>query len=451
MGFIKSDQRFWWRGGVVPYIIDDDDFPVGHDRNQIEKAIAAWNDNSFMRLIERSDQLDYLVFIRHPTSCKTRVGRQGGPQKVRCFIDAGNSSAFTAGNVMHELGHSFGFFHEHQRPGRDTRVHVDGSLEEDVNFKMLEDENPITDYDCGSIMHYPAVTDSLSLVFGQCPGGIGQRIRPSSLDSNTVRMMLDPYPGPAVSSGTWGSIGVGHELFYLSNGKVLDWDSTTGDCRVWNVDFNSANDPLPTLHSEGSLNRRSGQRLVRLGSSSSDGGERILDWIPSTGEYRLWSLRAGEAPLFSGPISSGSWSSIRSGHELVYLGEYLVLDWEPATGDYRTWNFDVQSTGDPFPGPPVHEGNWSTIRTGHQLLGLEDRKVLDWVPNTGDFRIWNFDPLATDPLPGRSLVDSNWLGIRTGHRLVQLDFAHLLDWEPASGNFNLWKFDRSRLLPTLLS
>ena len=56
------------------------------------------------------------------TSCASRVGRGGdkaqkltiGSKALRCKI----------GNIIHELGHAVGFFHEHSRPDRNKYVRV---------------------------------------------------------------------------------------------------------------------------------------------------------------------------------------------------------------------------------------------------------------------------------------------------------------------------------------
>ncbi|MFG6098933.1 hypothetical protein SPB21_27045 [Leptothoe sp. ISB3NOV94-8A] len=32
-----------------------------------------------------------------------------------------------------------------------------------------------------------------------------------------------------------------------------------------------------------------------------------------------------------------------------------------------------------------------------------NRYVLDWVPDTGGYRLWDFDPTSRDPLPGSAV------------------------------------------------
>jgi hypothetical protein len=63
------------------------------------------------------------------------------------------------------------------------------------------------------------------------------------------------------------------------------------------------------------------------------------------------------------------------------------------------------ATGDPFPAPALTEGAWEMTGLGHQLISIGQDTVLDWVPDTGDYRTWKVDRSAAggaDPLPARS-------------------------------------------------
>lgn len=55
--------------------------------------------------------------------CSSYVGRIGGRQT----ISVGNSDGSITckhGNIVHEIAHSLGFFHEHSRPDRDSYVSI---------------------------------------------------------------------------------------------------------------------------------------------------------------------------------------------------------------------------------------------------------------------------------------------------------------------------------------
>src|SRR5437868_2448428 len=100
---------------------------------------------------------------------------------------------------------------------------------------------------------------------------------------------------------------------------------------------------------------------------------------------------------------------------------------------------------DPFPRSQT-EGKWETIRSGHELVFLGGDRMLDWKPDTGEFRLWAFDANVSpnsDPLPGRAICEGKWSSISRGHELIYLFKDALLDWEPSSGKFRVWRFDRN--------
>ena len=150
----------------------------------------------------------------------------------------------------------------------------------------------------------------------------------------------------------------------------------------------------------------------------------------------------GRDPLASPPIVQGTWASIRVGHELVSLGPGSVLDWVPSTSDFRVWKYDRQSSsGDPLPSPPLQKGKWRTIGTGHQLIYLDGNQILDWIPDSGQYRIFHFKSNQPDPLPGPPKLNSKWSTIIQGHVLLYCGQDMVLDWEPGNGNYRVWMFD----------
>ena len=55
--------------------------------------------------------------------CSSYVGRIGGRQTISVG-NADGSIICRHGNIVHEIAHSVGFFHEHSRPDRDDYVNV---------------------------------------------------------------------------------------------------------------------------------------------------------------------------------------------------------------------------------------------------------------------------------------------------------------------------------------
>ncbi len=102
-----------------------------------------------------------MLLLTCKCSCKSYVGKQGGPQDVY-IADKCNST----GHAIHELGHAIGLWHEHSRPDRDQFIqyheeNVFNKLDR-INFRVINNnqfkEMPFVRYDIQSIMHYSAYT-----------------------------------------------------------------------------------------------------------------------------------------------------------------------------------------------------------------------------------------------------------------------------------------------------
>ena len=86
--------------------------------------------------------------------CASYVGMQGGPQLL--FVGVCNSKAA----LLHELGHTIGFFHEHSRLDRDNYIRI---MYQNIHprYEIYFAKHAPTDidslgvpYDYDSIMHY---------------------------------------------------------------------------------------------------------------------------------------------------------------------------------------------------------------------------------------------------------------------------------------------------------
>lgn len=251
----------------------------------------------------------------------------------------------------------------------------------------------------------------------------------------------DPLGG-LVTKGIWSSIRTGHNLVHLGRDRLLDWEPSTGSFHVWIYDNTIANaDPLPRAQAEGQWSSiGSGHELIYVGN------DQILDWEPGSGAYRVWHYdrnARGNQDVIPTCLTKGTWQSIQSSKKLIPLGKDHILDWEPASGAYRVWHFDRNANGgDPLPGGPITQGEWSSIRHEHELVWCGGDYVLDWVPGSGNYRLWFYDRNARgsgDPFP-REVAAGNWASIRQGHELINLDGARILDWEPDSGAYRLWGF-----------
>jgi hypothetical protein len=176
MSFVKTNKG--WGAQAVPYVIDGESFSRS-ERDTVELGIRKWNQQAPTRLVHRTDQPDYLFFRRHHDACNSPVGRQGGRQEVLCAVGSGK----TDGNVMHEIGHSMGLIHEHQRPDRDKFVEV---TREGGNFdkRTGHDVAAVGKYDLGSIMHYGSLRVKVST-----NQDVGQRERLSTKDVEGLKWL----------------------------------------------------------------------------------------------------------------------------------------------------------------------------------------------------------------------------------------------------------------------
>ncbi|XP_055336935.1 uncharacterized protein LOC129587224 isoform X2 [Paramacrobiotus metropolitanus] len=151
-----DDSR--WENGIVVFTLgrhlSEDLVTRVHDA----MANITLETNNCIRFRNRSNENVFVVIDSDGSlGCRSNVGRQRKqPQTVFLHTDC------TLGNIIHELLHTLGFFHEHTRPDRDNYIRI-----RSANIKPTHvhnyDKPPEKDttqlghpYDFSSIMHYPA-------------------------------------------------------------------------------------------------------------------------------------------------------------------------------------------------------------------------------------------------------------------------------------------------------
>jgi hypothetical protein len=188
-------NRYRWPGGVIPFVIDAD---IPHPE-RIHDAILQWTEITPIRLVRRTDQINYVRFVRENNDglCFSSIGMIGGEQKIR------TDDKCETGTLVHEIGHTVGLWHEQSRRDRDRFVRVvyrniaQGSLRDFE--RHINDEPDFSDYDFASIMHYGEYADSkepLGPSIETIPPGIpiGQRKSLSLGDIDAVEHMYGFKP-----------------------------------------------------------------------------------------------------------------------------------------------------------------------------------------------------------------------------------------------------------------
>jgi len=291
--------------------------------------------------------------------------------------------------------------------------------------------------------NWPAVFFGLKLLLAIGLGTVAGAAHSSFASAQTA-----PFPGMLLTEGTAAGISPGADLIYLGDHRILSWAATSNQYHIWRYDPELAGPvgvfPGQSL-TEGVWNVAGpDDRLTYLGDS------RLLAWEPRIGQYKVQQYHldpSRRANLLSAQsIAEGTLEPSIFDRRLIHLEANRVLVWEPATGRYQFWRYNpaLTRTTNSFPGEPVAAGIWPTIRTGHELLYLGYRRLLDWEPATGQYRIWRYDPMVAgnnNPLVGDPVAEGVFDTIRAGHQLISLDDNHLLDWQPQTGQYRLWRFE----------
>jgi uncharacterized protein (TIGR03437 family) len=215
-----------WPNGIVPYTIDSSISSALEQR--VLAAIEHWNTRTPIQLIPRVAQTDYVTFTTGDdvNACASVVGRLGGEQKVYL------PETCTTGDVIHEIGHVVGLWHEQERSDRNRYVTILYENIDDQYIANFDQRTPGTaevgPYDYNSIMQYGAYDfsrDNTSPTIETVPAGIpiGQRVGLSEGDIALVRQLYGfPSQGTTIAT-TPSGLPVMVDGVMANDGDVFDW------------------------------------------------------------------------------------------------------------------------------------------------------------------------------------------------------------------------------------
>lgn len=213
----RADAR--WPNNTVYYVVN----PNLSNNQRITDAINHWKNNTNLTFVVRTTQTDYIEFILDGNGpYSNSIGKLGGRQII------GISNESSTGNVIHEIGHAIGLFHEQCREDRDNFININWSnivSGYTHNFDKYStqlyigfDGGPFLDF--GSIMMYgPDFFSKASGLYTitKKDGSIFtiQRTALSDRDKSTINLM---YPIIPFDISNWITFPVAGE--YASNNSL---------------------------------------------------------------------------------------------------------------------------------------------------------------------------------------------------------------------------------------
>ncbi|XP_077478972.1 low choriolytic enzyme [Stigmatopora argus] len=180
------DKR--WPSTRIPYWIDHS---LVSRKGDIEMGLRIISMRTCVSFHERTHEPDF-IFFKRGFGCASYVGFIGGEQDIH--VD----TTCQVGNIIHEVLHALGFYHEHTRSDRGKHITI---VQENImkghkkNFRMQMGETFDLPYDLPSIMHYGSTFFSTNgnptIVARVKNKQMGQRVAMTPIDVQRIRMLYE--------------------------------------------------------------------------------------------------------------------------------------------------------------------------------------------------------------------------------------------------------------------
>lgn len=161
-GYARQAKSLYWPNGIVPYTIASS-VSATH-RSRIVASIKEWQTKTAIRWVPRKAEAAYVTFTEPANNniCSADLGHIAGTHRFVYLRDSDTKGTCNLGVMTHEMGHTIGLVHEHQRTDRDQYVKIDASciptgLSGAFAFTTTP-SNKVGAYDIVSTMHYRSTT-----------------------------------------------------------------------------------------------------------------------------------------------------------------------------------------------------------------------------------------------------------------------------------------------------
>ena len=288
---LTSASQLFPVGEAVNYYVAS---PLSASDARIADAVRDWEAKTCFRFTQctstSSCPIPYMYF-QSGGGCSSPIGkRAAGVNSITL------ASACSAGNAMHEIGHSLGLSHEQTRKDRDNYIEVDMSqvssgLENNFN-KNGASARDLGQYDYGSIMHYGAnsfrIGSKPTII---SPQPIGQRNGLSAGDVAAIEFMYNScstrFAAPRCIASQSESTTL---VIPVDKAFSVDFNALYTTTRSMRVTYPNTNAPDTQL-------------LTPSGTTITDTGYAALRYTPTRNDAGRTFVLAATFTASDGPVS----------------------------------------------------------------------------------------------------------------------------------------------------